>query len=148
MVVTAPLLQQGGAPARFLISVRDPYAVCEGIRRKGGHSLTTAASHWVRASQLQQRNREILSHSLFLRYEDVCDRPAEAARLLSERIPELGPLDSERVFEVMDQTGRIRNLNEEQIARLSAADLAEINAVLAPHQGLLESLGYELLSAE
>jgi hypothetical protein len=122
--------------------VRNPYAVCEGIRRKGGYSLTTAASHWVRASRLQQRNRTILRDNLFLRYEDVCDEPRKAADLLSAFIPELGRLDSERVFDVMDQTGRIRNQNEEQISRLSAADLAEIDAVLSPHRDLMESLGY------
>jgi len=36
----------------------------------------------------------------------------------------------------------IRNQNEEQISRLSAADLAEIDAVLSPHRDLMESLGY------
>jgi hypothetical protein len=83
------------------------------------------------------RNRETLADHLFVRYEDVCDHPGGVARRLSEFISELGSLDGERVFEVMDQTGRIRNLNEQQIARLDAADLAEINAILEPHRDLV-----------
>jgi hypothetical protein len=146
MVVTAPLLQAEFVPSRFLISVRNPYAVCEGIRRKGGYSLTAAASHWARASQLQQRNRDHLPASLFLRYEDVCDHPEKAIRLLNEFLPELGGLDSQRVFRVMDQTGRIHNLNAQQITSLSERDIEEINTVLSPHHELLESLGYNLLT--
>jgi hypothetical protein len=64
----------------------------------------------VRTSLLQQRNRRILRESLFLRYEDLCDQPEKTAALLCEFIPELESLDSSRIFEVMDQTGRIRNL--------------------------------------
>lgn len=146
MVFTAPLLQEEFPAAKFLITVRNPYAVCEGIWRKGGYSLSTAASHWVRASQLQRRNRDLLSDHLFLRYEDLCGQPGKAVRLLSERIPELDSLDSARVFKVMDQTGRIRNLNAQQITCLNEADLDEINAVLSPHQDLMESLGYDLLA--
>jgi hypothetical protein len=52
MVITAPMLPAHFAPAKLVISVRNPYAVCEGIRRKRGYSLMAAVSHWVRASQL------------------------------------------------------------------------------------------------
>jgi hypothetical protein len=39
-------IQRYFAPARFLVLVRNPYAVCEGIARRRGHSIEEAAVHW------------------------------------------------------------------------------------------------------
>jgi hypothetical protein len=45
LVVSAPLFQSRFDNARFILSMRDPYAFCEGVRRREGYGLETAVAH-------------------------------------------------------------------------------------------------------
>ncbi|AKF86861.1 hypothetical protein MFUL124B02_34965 [Myxococcus fulvus 124B02] len=143
MVMAAPLLQEQFAPARFIVSVRSPYAFAEGVRRKRGYPLSVATAHWVRSSRLQLRNRAVLRGSLFFRYEDLCQSPERIAARILEYIPELERLDVGRAFDIMGEHSTIRDFNGDSLGRMSAADLDEINTALAGHEDVLEALGYE-----
>ena len=141
-------LQQNFRPSRFVTIIRHPYAVCEGIRRRDGHSLEEAALHWVAANECMLADVEHLQDCLCLRYEDFCRQPAEHLDKLENFLGLDMPIDRKvlttpRRIHNIDATPRpIGNLNERSLAQLSAADLACIDRIAGP---LMERLGYEFL---
>ncbi len=147
LVISAPLFQSRFADARFILCVRDPYAFCEGVRRREGYDVGTAARHWMRCAELQLRNQQLLAPQLFITYEALCNHTDDVVRQIAAFVPELADLDAERVFDVMSHRSEIRDQNRAQIARLTREDLVEINHVLAPDVATLRRLGYDLLDA-
>jgi hypothetical protein len=145
LVVSAPLFQSRFDNARFILCMRDPYAVCEGVRRREGYGLETAATHWLRCAELQLRNRRVLAPHLFITYEELCREPSQVAGRIAELVPELEDVDVTRVFDVMSCRSEIRDQNRAQISRLTPDDIRVINRVLARRLSTLEVLGYDLL---
>jgi hypothetical protein len=145
LVVSAPMFQEQFENARFLLCIRDPYAFCEGVRRRQGYALEIAAAHWLRSAELQLRNKELLTPQVFFTYEELCDRPSEVVGRIADLIPELADIDVTRVFDVMSCRSEIRDQNRTQIARLSADDIGAINRVLSGDRRMLDVFGYELL---
>lgn len=145
---------------RFLIIHRDPYAVCEGIRRtceKRGkpRTMKRCAKHWLRCSQVQKENiEELLADcvAVWFRYEDMADNTDEVESRIKELCPELDDLDLRRPARCHAMEGAgvrpLQNYNERHIANLSKEDIVEINQVLSPHTELLKFFGYSIRSPE
>jgi hypothetical protein len=139
--------------ARFLIMVRDPYAVVEGIIR--GTSLVPdnleiaqlAAQHVVTTFQYQQRNLQSLAGRLaYFSYEAMCSDPASVATQILALVPDLGPVDLNRKIAVKGNYDEsLRDMNADQIARLSPAVIDRINHVFDGHRPVLDSFGFERL---
>lgn len=146
-LVRARQIEEHFPDSRFIVMVRNPYAFCEGLRRRWlkKTDLGELARNWVRWAGHQSVNRRTLACSVFFTYEDLCDRPRETCVRLIRFLPELEALSFENEFKIFERSQPVENLNERQIARLSAADLREINAVLAEHRPLLAEFGYGLL---
>ncbi len=139
-------LQRNFAPARFVAIVRSAYAVCEGTRRRSGHSLADAALHWASVNECLLEDLAHLQRALLLRYEDFCARPRECLADI-QRSLELGAafpaeaLQARRVHNIDRSQSTIRDFNAKSMERLSRADLDVINAVAGP---VMSRLGYEL----
>lgn len=138
-------LQRHFRPSRFIAIVRDPYAVCEGIRRREGHSIEEAARHWSRAHGCLLDDMEHLEHRLLVRYEDLCARP-EAELVEIERFLGLAPAfdravlqSSFAVHSVEGLSSGIQDFNAESLRRLSPQDIETITRITAPER---ERLGY------
>ncbi|MDX1394997.1 MAG: sulfotransferase [Gemmatimonadota bacterium] len=134
-------------PSRFITLVRNPYAVCEGIRRRNEHPISDAARHWAVANDTLY---EDLSHLpadqpvLRITYERLSEHHAsvldEICRFLE--IPnsfgdDLGPLD---VHNIESRPSEIRNFNDDSIARLSAEDIRIVTEIAGE---TMVRLGYE-----
>jgi Sulfotransferase family len=139
-------LQAHFQPSRFLAIIRHPYAVCEGIRRRGGQPIAEAALHWVRSHECLLDDMKHLQHCLCFRYEELCSQPEEHLKLI-ERFLGLGSpfnrdvLTTPRHIHNIDSTPQlIRNLNLRSLEQLSADDLAQIDRIAGP---LMDRLGYE-----
>lgn len=147
-LVRAAQLQEYFTASHFVIMVRNPYAFCEGVRRRWRQDLDYAAiaRNWADWAGRQVENRLRLQRALFFSYEDLCADPREACQRLLIFLPELGELHPELEFAVFEKSQAIGNLNERQIARLSVGDIREINGVLAGYAELLQTLGYELMA--
>jgi hypothetical protein len=141
-------LQQNFRPSRFLGIIRHPYAVCEGIRRREGHSIEEAALHWVRSNECLLEDGGHLQHFLWFRYEDLCLRPADHLRrietFLELNIPfDLTGLATPRHIHNIDARPQlIHNFNERSLQQLSAADTSTIDRIAGP---LMARLRYEPL---
>lgn len=63
-------------------------------------------------------------------------------------VPEIQTLDLDQVTPVKQRyRERLRNMNAEQIARLSWAEIDRIGQAFEPHQKLLAHFGYDLIAS-
>ncbi len=141
----ARLIQSYFPDAYFIGVVRNGYAVCEGIVRKReydperpqnrGLSTTVdeAAEQWFRANTIMVSHQKFLRQYKIVMYEDLVEATEEV--LLS--ILEFCGLETAE-FSVPSFT---KGLNEEQISRLSKAEVETISRIAGP---MLVHFGYEL----
>lgn len=156
-LVRAAAIQEHFRPAAFVVMVRDPYAFCEGTKRRGRAGIgyrppatyRAIAEGWARESRLQMKNIAQLNQATWLTYEKLSDDPAASASQLLQFLPQLERLDPASSFHIHSAQGwlnrPITNLNRQQIAHLSTADIAEINAGLKDQAEVLAFFGYSYL---
>ena len=139
--------------AKFLFMVRNPYAMAEGILRAAGWFYPTravavkqAAIHIVNCLRFQKSNlARFPNDGLFFTYEQLCAEPERLQTQIAELVPELGELVLQQQVSVKGNYDEpLRNMNEQQVSRLSSVDFDTLNEVFAPEQGLLQSFGYGL----
>lgn len=140
-------LQKNFAPARFLGLVRAPYAVCEGTRRRSGHSIAEAARHWTAVNACLLEDLPHLHHHLLLRYEDFCASPQEHLKRIRRFLELQAPfgsqaLKSQDVHNCDQQASDVRDFNAKSLERLTAHEIAEISRIAGP---VMQKLGYEPL---
>lgn len=145
LVVSASMFRRRFDDTRFIISMRNPYAFAEGVRRREGHTLETAARHWIRTARFQMRNRRELEPAVYVSYEDLCNDPEDAIGRILDLVPELETLALGATFEVMALRSRIVNQNAEQVARLTAEDVRTITKVLSSDLETVDAFGYNLI---
>ena len=148
-VLRATMLQAHFAGSSFILMQRNPYAVAEGIRRRTNLPLDRCIQHWIRCAQQQMRNEKALRSVIRLNYEDLSDRPDYCREMVMQLMPALDDLDLNKEVSVQSIEGKIRrpivNYNEQQIARLTAADIDEINRRLEEVPELLGHFGYSYI---
>jgi Sulfotransferase family len=138
--------QHNFRPSRFLAITRHPYAVCEGIRRREGHSIEEAARHWTLANATMLDDITHLEHCLFVSYEDLCAHPQDYLTRLQAFLGLEIPFDPNvlatprRIHNIDGTPERIRNFNERSRQELSARDVATIDRIAGP---LMARLGYD-----
>jgi hypothetical protein len=137
-------------PAYFIAIMRDPYAFCEGRRRRHKNSeIRVSAEFWANCAGYQRRNIEGLKNITHFKYEDFADSPMDIRNQILSFLPELQDIDVTQSFKARSIQGRgeqkIRNFNQEKIDRLSVRDIREINAVLEQHDQLMTFFGYKYL---
>lgn len=127
-------LQKAFPDSRFIAMVRNGYAVCEGIYRKGEKDMTRAARHWNLVNRIMLEDAAHLDHFLLLPYEELVQAPEASAA----RLQDLLGIDAGRIRDAMsgefsfttvkgrDAQG-MENMNSAGIARLSASDLEIIS---------------------
>jgi hypothetical protein len=141
-------LQRNFSPARFITLVRNPYAVCEGINRRDMHSIEEAAVHWKCVYDILETDNAYLEKNLFVRYEDICDRPEETVKRIEDFL-ELTPFDwnilndAIKVHNMDDEARTIANYYERSIERLTEEDIRMITDVLGEK---MTEFGYEPIS--
>ena len=150
--------------AKFLFMVRNPYAVCEGICRRyhgrlaailhrqftePGRSVEAAAAvHVATCLAWQRRNIETYAErGAFFTYETMCAEPEAVARKVQGLVPELDDLKLRQRIAVKTYDEPLTNMNERQIARLSAKEIEVFNRVFRQHRDALAYFGYELMDA-
>lgn len=143
--------------AKFLIMVRNPYAVVEGICRRadpgpiapGEDRRVAAARHVITAMRYQRDNIAALGdRSTCFTYEAMCDTPGAIEHAIAALVPALGDVTLDQRIKVKSLYDEpLRNMNADQIARLSRDDIDAINSVFSSDHDLLESFGYRLIEA-
>ena len=137
-------LQRYFRPARFLAIVRHPYAACEGIDRRTGCGLETAARHWTAANETLLDDWEHLERKHLVRYEHLTEHTEAELDALEAFLGLAAPLDrsttsSVGTHSIEGKTMGLTNLNTRSLARLGEADLDLIDCVAGR---VMERLGY------
>lgn len=135
----------------FIGMVRNGYAVCEGIHRKAGQDLRRAACHWNKVNEIMLTQGRTLPHFLLIKYEELTEKPNLTMRRIADFL-DINPCTLEyaakKLFSFSTVIGnkpqRLKNLNQESIARLTPADLRTINSCAAH---MLHYFGYKVLHA-
>jgi hypothetical protein len=141
--------------ARFLFMVRDPYAVVEGVLRKSrsasGNAVPSAAdvdraaNHVMNCLRWQQRNVTAwCDRGAFFSYETMCADPAHAEGLIKRLVPTLDDVTLRRRLRIREYDELLRNMNDQQIARLDVDERKRVNDVFGRHRDVLEFFGYPL----
>jgi hypothetical protein len=149
------LLAEAFPGARFLIMVRNPYATAAGILRcrsrmegpQGDALRHLVAAHLVTCFEAQNRNRQAFdATSAFFLYETMCDEPETVEAHIRALLPDLDDLRLRQRIPVKKlYAEELRNMNADQIARLTGRDIELLNEVLGPQEALFRAFGYELL---
>ncbi|MBV0913041.1 sulfotransferase [Anianabacter salinae] len=140
--------------SRFLLMLRNPFAAIEGILRRRskiaigtGETLEVLAARHIRyCFEQQDRNRIALGpRAMLTPYEAMCRDPARTAARIMAHVPEIDDLDLAVSVPVKGMYHEpLRDMNHEQIARLSPGQIGTIQAELRPIEGLLARYGYAL----
>ncbi|GAA0283273.1 hypothetical protein GCM10009127_25910 [Alteraurantiacibacter aestuarii] len=148
-------LRAAFANTSFIIMVRNPYAALEGILRRRrrshiadpGDLASIGARHLITCMARQKDNAaQHADISMTVSYEELCADPANAGAQIRALVPGLDDLDlvkRQTVKGIYDEP--LRDMNAEQIERLTPADIAAANAVFSQHRDLLAHFGYELI---
>lgn len=145
--------------AKFLFTVRNPYAVCVGICGYrldqppvlGVSYFTAVAEHVVNCMAQQRRNVERYVRSarpvgIFFRYETMCEEPELVAASIRNLVPALDDLRlRQRLFVKNFYHEPLVDMNPRALVRLNVLQLAAINRVFRRHRGLLGYFGYDLM---
>jgi hypothetical protein len=142
--------------ARFLFMVRDPYAVVEGILRRSpriwspripaAEAPAVAATHVITCLRYQRRNIESSNgRGVFFSYERMCAEPVAVAQSIAGLVPELKDVNLRQRLRVKQSYDEmLRNMNDQQIARLSGEERRQLREIFARDRDVLEFFGYSL----
>lgn len=124
-------LQQNFRPAYFIVLVRDPYAVAEGIRRKEGHTLEQAILQWKNSYNEIFSAQPFLENCLVLTYEELTADPSATLLKIADflELPAFNFKKEGKQFTVHKFTSEISNQNARSYSNLSAEDFALINQI-------------------
>jgi hypothetical protein len=137
---------------RFVLIVRDPYAIAAGILARRDQQTTAdgedirvlAAGHVVACLERQRENAAALGkRGVLLRYEDICADPAAAEDTLLALVPELGrialgePVSVKGIYHEP-----LRDMNRASIARLLPGDREILERSFANYSELLSTFSY------
>lgn len=146
--VRIPWLLERFPSSRFIIIIRNGYAVTEGINRRApivpdrDFSVENGSRHWNKANKIMYQDLDELVEAgkmskddyIVIRYEDFCGDPLRELRRVESM---LGLEPAEYV-----DLEKINDRNEIQIARLTREDL---NTISSEASEMLEKLGYNIL---
>lgn len=156
-VIMCDFLEKEFDPSYFIICVRNPYAVCEGIVRSvikawnGTKKInyTISAIHWCECMEFQINNIKKLKNNIWFKYEDFCDNTEDIKNKLEEFLPETS-FQTNSYYKAQKNNkkviGSISNMNDEHISRLSDKNIEEINSILKNHKDIMEYFNYEYIN--
>lgn len=138
---------------RFVVLVRNPYAVAAGILKRadqqalraGEDIRRLAAAHILACMERQRENVTSLGErAILLRYEDMCADPVVAAGRIERHCPSFAGLDLAGAVPVKGLTNEpLRDMNGDQLALLDESDLAVLEEPFARGADVLMHFGYD-----
>ncbi len=146
-LVRAHQLEKQFPESYFIIMIRNPYAFCEGVKRRWLNKVSyfNLAKFWVTCAKYQIDNNRHLQHCITFTYEDLTDNPEQVCQRIIDFVPDLEKLHPKREFDVFEREMSITNLNDRQIARLSDNDIFAINEVCKRYPSFFSYFNYRYL---
>ncbi len=137
--------------AHFIGIVRNAYAVAEGISRKADPQhlvdswpIEMSAYQWKRSNEILQQDSEHLKRFLWVKYEDLASDTVSTLNKITNfvGISDFESFESDRSWSIHERDEQIRNMNADNIERLSREQIDLVNQVAGD---MIESFGYTRL---
>ncbi|MXP46069.1 hypothetical protein GRI43_01515 [Altererythrobacter luteolus] len=155
-LLIADKLMANFASTSFLFMVRNPYAAMEGVLRRprrtgdagaGPDLPRIAAQHFVNCLRQQKANIAAYGdNSIAFTYEELCASPEKIAARIADLVPELAGIDLTQKLSVKQAYDEpLRNMNEQQIGRLTAEQIKVANEIFCPNADILSHFDYDLI---
>jgi|GEM_PF-361876 len=144
-------LQAAFKNACFIFLVRNPYAMAESVLRRvtsqydsRGDAIDITARHILACLEIQRQNiRQFGQDNIVTTYEQICRDPREVMDQIQRYIPVLDDVDYRRTIDVKGLYYEpLRDMNAQQIERLSESDLSLLKSHFEPEAELLDFFGY------
>jgi hypothetical protein len=141
-------LQEYFAPARYILLLRDPLAICEALHRRNAMDWQEAAERWLHWLHLHLDCRETLSSDEYrvVYYEDMVIEPQDCFARLGTWMPELADVDPAAAVEAHAIDGVQRrsllNMNTQKLELVSAEARRIIVSELVQARDLVEQTPY------
>lgn len=135
----------------FLVQVRNPYVVAEGIRRRMGSKcdIRRAGNHVAKMMELCRQNIEQENQVLAWRYEDLFNKSHIIEKMITDSIVDISDFtfSLEVPSKTMDgyKTMNLTNMNYKQINNLDDKDIDILNSVFRPYIDTLTFFDYGVL---
>jgi len=147
-ILRADMLAEEFEDTKFIIMIRNPYAMIESILRANpAASLIDAATHAIRCLEIQLEHSEKYLNDLVFTYEDLTNNTTEIVKQIEEYL-NITRIDNNRIFNTKGYSSKILNMNEFQIKKLSDKQLKIINSVFSKKMPVLSECGYKLIESE
>lgn len=144
-VLRIEMLERHFYNSKFILMIRNPYAMIEGILRNNRQStLDMAIRHTDIMFSAQMNNIAKYKSSLFLKYEDLTENPVYYSNLIMDYIG-VQDINYAKIFKCKTYISEIRNFNDDQIARLSKNQINNISNCFRKHENMMNLLGYDIL---
>ncbi len=155
LLIVEQLINQFKNP-KFLFMVRNPYAVVEGIHRTTWGKcrnvftkeeyLSLAATQVINCLKIQKQNLENWGdYGTFFTYEQMCEEPEKVEGLIKDLVPEMEDLVLRQKLKVKTYNEELRNMNAQQIERLTDENIEQINKIFLPDKDILDFFNYTLM---
>lgn len=145
------MLKENFTDSKFIVSVRNPYAVFESItraRKNNPVSNTIIAKHVINTLIIQKQNIESLSPNehVFFTYEELCADPVSTADKIKTLSTKFYDLTFNQKIPVKNRyESSVHNFNDDQIKSLDNQSINDLNDILKYNVDTLEYYGYEII---
>lgn len=145
------LIEENFPESYFISMMRNPYAVCEGIRRRQGYTLGRATNHWGKVARYHMQALEGMKNIIHISYEDLCQNQDQVCEKINYFIPGINLQKFDKKFSghhsvLGSQPLEVTNLNNLQIKNLSKSDISSINSVLKNYAKEIKYFNYKLIT--
>lgn len=149
-LLIADMLEANFSNPKFIIMVRNPYAMAEGIMRRYPSSrdmLIQIATHILNCFEIQAENIEKLKgRCTFFTYEEMCAEPEKITKKIQTLEPTLQNLEFDKPVPVKGLYNEpLTNFNARQIEKISKEQIDILNEEFSARSHLIERFGYSLL---
>ena len=139
-------IEQHFKPAKFILLMRDPLAICEALHRRNGMDWDDAAQRWIFWLELHLQTLERWPDSHLLYYEDLVSDPESAFSAMAHWLPELRDVDIHQPVKAhaIDGVRRraLSDMNPQKLQAISPADKTRVLARLETALPLLSRTPY------
>lgn len=147
----AIMIEHNFSNTHFIIMSRNPYSICETgkVREKGSSAdiFARRVNHWVECHTAQIKNIGETKNNIVIRYEDLVNEPTITEQQIVNFLPALSDIKCSGPISVKPRDPTIiKNLDIPKIKNLTTCDIREISKLLRPHEDLLDSFGYQLIT--
>jgi len=139
------MLEENFYNSKFLIMVRNPYAMCESIKKKHHVDVKLAIKHWIDTTEQQIHNFN--QNSLIFTYEQLCDNTKDIVLKIIDFVPKIVNLEYKSYLNRprYESICGFKNMNSEQINKLSNKEIKSINKELEKNKEILDFFDYKII---